>query len=165
MSKIQTSVVVPVKSLSEARNALKSNQSMLKAKIDSDLPTQMILKRGSQAKMRLLGGAFIKDIDLPIKAEISFNTNNDHEVYILVSENIVVGATFGMRDKLQKACRLFAEGIDNIKRANVVLKNLVTFVKNVGPKSFNQIQALLPQSNLGKQEIFTLLLRAPQLLD
>lgn len=111
MAKIQTSVTVPTASWREARAKIVSKAAFLKAKVESDSEALLVLKRGSQTKMRLLGGSFIKDIDLPVKAEISPNPTNPSELTVTVSEHIVVGLTLGMRDKYQRACTNFAKEI------------------------------------------------------
>ena len=111
MAKIQTSVSVPVSSWADARNKIVANSGQLKAKVETATDELMVLKRGSQAKMRLLGGAFIKDTDLPIKAEIMMDTSNPGSIAILVSEHMVVGLTVGMGDKFQRACTSFAKDL------------------------------------------------------
>lgn len=113
MSSIQTSVVVPVSSHQAARNRIVSSLPTLAAKLDSDTGLVMALKRGSQTKMRILGGAFIGDKDLPVLAQISFNDAKPSEVTVIVSEHMVVGITLGIRDKYQRACTLFAQEIAN----------------------------------------------------
>ena len=111
MAKIQTSVAVPTSSWKEARAKILSKAPFLKAKVESNSEDLLVLKRGSQAKMRLLGGSFIKDTDLPVKAEITINPTNPNEVSVTVSEHMVVGLTVGMGDKYQRACTSFAKEI------------------------------------------------------
>jgi hypothetical protein len=114
MSKIQTSVNVEVASLDQAREKILSNLGKWKCKLVSQNENSLTFKRGSQAKMRLLGGAFIKDSDLPVLGTVTFGQNSMNTVSILVAEHIVVGLTLGMRDKFQRACTEIAKEIVDI---------------------------------------------------
>lgn len=109
MSKIQTSVLVPVTSHGEAQAKLMSGLEAMNAKLKSQNPNQVVLGRGSQAKMRLLGGSFIKDSDLPVEAVLIFNPSDPTHVGVTVSEHMVVGTTLGIREKYQRACTEFAQ--------------------------------------------------------
>ena len=116
MAKIQTSASVPVSSHEDARTKIKQQVGNMGAKLQSDSPMEIVLKRGSQAKTRLLGGFFIKDTDLPIIASITFDASKPKEVLVVVSEQLVIGTTLGMRDKYQRACTDFAQAIANVVR-------------------------------------------------
>lgn len=116
VAKIQTSVIVPVSSQADARAKLKSQMDSMGAKLEKESAEEISLKRGSQAKMRLLGGAFIKDADLPVLASVVFDSSKPQEVSITVSEHVVVGTTLGMQDKYQRACTEFAQLIANAVR-------------------------------------------------
>ena len=109
MSKIGTTVRIPVSSHSEAHKNLIGAVSSMKAKIDSNSQSSVILKRGSQTKMRLIGGFFISDADLPVIAVIEFDPKNPNEISVTVTEHIVVGIVAGMSDKFQRACTDFAK--------------------------------------------------------
>ncbi len=109
MAKIQTSVTVPVSSHPEAKEKLKAQLGNMNAKLDKESSEEILLKRGSQAKMRMLGGAFIKEADLPVLASVVFDATKPQEVAITVSEHVVVGTTLGMQDKYQRACTDFAQ--------------------------------------------------------
>ena len=120
MAKIQTSASVPVSSHEDARTKIQQQVGNMGAKLQSDSPMEIVLKRGSQAKTRLLGGLlggfFIKDTDLPIIASITFDASKPKEVLVVVSEHLVIGTTLGMRDKYQRACTDFAQAIANVVR-------------------------------------------------
>jgi hypothetical protein len=109
VAKIQTSVNVPVSSHAEAKAKLKSQMDSMGAKLERESAEEILLRRGSQAKMRLLGGAFIKDADLPVLGSVAFDPSKPQEVAITVSEHLVVGTTLGMQDKYQRACTEFAQ--------------------------------------------------------
>ena len=111
MAKIETSVAVPVASHSKARSQLLMIVGNLGAKLSKDSANEIILKRGSQAKTRFLGGAFLKDSDLPIIASVRFPPEDPNRVHVVVSEHLVVGTTLGMRDKFQRSCTDFAQAI------------------------------------------------------
>ena len=116
MAKIQTFASVPVSSHDDARGKLKQHVGNLGAKLKSESPQEIILKRGSQTKTRLLGGSFIKDSDLPIIASIVFDASKPNEVQVVVSEHLVVGTTLGIGDKYQRSCTDFAQAIANVVR-------------------------------------------------
>lgn len=114
MSKIQTSVDIPVASQKVAKDKILASLGKLKAKLDSDSGDLLTLKRGSQAKMRLLGGAFISDTDLPVLARISFDNSKPNQVNVSVLEHLVVGVTLGMANKYQRACTQFAKDLADL---------------------------------------------------
>lgn len=116
MAKIQTTASVPVSSHEDARIKIMQHVGNMGAKLQSDSPQEIVLKRGSQAKTRLLGGSFIKDTDLPVIASITFDQSRPQEALVVVSEHLVVGTTLGMRDKYQRACTDFAQAIVNVVR-------------------------------------------------
>jgi NAD/NADP transhydrogenase beta subunit len=109
MAKIGTSVTVPVTSHADAHQKLINSLSGMKAKVSSDQGGVLTLKRGSQAKLRLLGGMFISDSDLPVLATIQFDSSKPSEAFVTVVENLVVGTTIGMSDKYQRSCTEFAQ--------------------------------------------------------
>ena len=109
MSKIGTTVRVPVSSHSDAHNKLMSAIPSMKAKIQSNLGSTVILKRGSQAKLRILGGFFIPEADLPVIATVEFDAKTPNEINVTVTEHLVVGIMAGMGDKFQRACTDFAK--------------------------------------------------------
>jgi hypothetical protein len=108
VAKIQTSVTVPVQSHDEARKKLMLHLGNMGAKLVSETQQQITLKRGSQAKMRILG-FLAKDKDFPVLAHIVFDTNNPQQVLVNVLESMVVGTTLGVRDKYQRSCTEFAQ--------------------------------------------------------
>lgn len=116
MAKIQTSVSVPVSSHTEAKLKLKTQLGSIGAKLRGETDHEILLQRGSQAKMRLLGGMLIKDADLPVLAAIAFDPTKPQEVAITVSEHLVIGTTLGMQDKYQRACTEFAQLLANAVR-------------------------------------------------
>jgi hypothetical protein len=116
MAKIQTSVAVPVASHADAKAKLKNQLGSMAAKLHGETDQEILLKRGSQAKMRLLGGMFIKDADLPVLASVTFDPSKPQEVTITVSEHLVVGITMGMEDKYQRSCTEFAQLLANAVR-------------------------------------------------
>jgi hypothetical protein len=116
MAKIQTSVSVPVTSHADAKAKLKNQLGSMAAKLDKETGDEILLKRGSQAKLRLLGGMFIKDADLPVLASVAFDPSKPQEVSITVSEHLVVGITMGMEDKYQRSCTEFAQLLANAVR-------------------------------------------------
>lgn len=119
MSKIGTTVSVPVSSHAEAQNKLMNAIPHMKAKIESNSGSVVVLKRGSQTKMRILGGFFISENDLPVIATIEFDSNTPNSVNVIVTEHIVVGIMAGMGDKFQQACTIFAKLIaESIKSEN-----------------------------------------------
>jgi hypothetical protein len=109
MAKIETLVTVPVGSHDKARSKLLTLLGNMGAKLTKESATEIVLKRGSQAKTRLLGGSFIKDSDLPIIASVNFPPAEPDHVHVRVSEHLVVGTTLGMRDKYQRSCTEFAQ--------------------------------------------------------
>ncbi|MFM2185269.1 MAG: hypothetical protein RIS55_917 [Actinomycetota bacterium] len=111
MSKIGTTVRIPVTSHSEARAKLANALVGMNAKVSADAGSTLTLKRGSQTKMRLLGGAFIKDVDLPVLATVVFEPSTPNEIHVAVIEHVVVGSVIGMGDKYQRACTDFARRI------------------------------------------------------
>jgi hypothetical protein len=113
MSKIGTTVNVPVSSHSEAHDQLMSAINAMKAKVVSNSQSTLVLKRGSQAKMRLLGGMFISAADLPVLATVEFDPKSPKEINITVIEKLGVGFIAGMGDKFQIACTEFAILIAN----------------------------------------------------
>ena len=109
MSKIGTTVKVPVSSHAEAHNKLMNALPSMKAKVASNAGSTVVLKRGSQAKMRLLGGFFISESDLPVIATVEFDSSSPKEIQVTVTEHLVVGIMSGMGDKFQRSCTEFAK--------------------------------------------------------
>jgi hypothetical protein len=111
MAKIGTTVIVPVTSHADARTKLANALIGMKAKVSSEVGSTLTLKRGSQTKMRLVGGMFIKDVDLPVLATVVFDPSTPNEIHVAVIEHVVVGSVIGMGDKYQRACTDFARRI------------------------------------------------------
>jgi hypothetical protein len=64
--------------------------------------------------MRLIGGSFIKDTDLPILGTVEIVAQPNANLKITCQEHLVIGTSLGMRDKLQRACTTFAQDLVKI---------------------------------------------------
>ena len=109
MAKIGTTVKVPVSSHAKAREKLFHSLAAMGATLDTQNDHNVLLKRGSQAKFRLLGGLIVKEKDFPVLAEIQFNPATPTDVDVIVTEHMVVGIPLGVSDKYQRACTEFAK--------------------------------------------------------
>lgn len=108
---IQTVVELNVSSPQAAVAKAQASAGSLKAKVKSQSGSFVVMVRGSQLKMRLLGGAFIKDTDLPIQGTVEIVDSPNANLRITCREHLVIGTSLGMRDKLQRACTTFAQDL------------------------------------------------------
>src|SRR3989344_3476662 len=69
-------------------------------------------KRGSQVKLRLLGGALISRNSLPIK--LNLKIMKDKSVFLEVSSDVGFGSSFGMKDRLKLTMMEVGESVRDI---------------------------------------------------
>ena len=111
---IQTIVELRTASPQEAVAKVEASAGSLKAKVKANNESFVVLVRGSQLKMRLIGGAFIKDTDLPSQGTVEIIDSPNGNIKITCQEHLVIGTSLGMRDKLQRSCTEFAKQIVQI---------------------------------------------------
>ncbi len=69
----------------------------------SDSPDQIEIKSGSQAKMRLLGGAFIAGSSLPMRTLVTMAPSEDGtQVTVTASDAVGFGVKTGMKGKYER---------------------------------------------------------------
>ena len=66
------------------------------------------VRRGSEAKLRLLGAMIIKQEDYPVLAVVTFDATT---AYISVTSDMGAVIMFGMKQKYQDACDAFAQQV------------------------------------------------------
>lgn len=72
--------------------------------------SRLTAKRGSQFKMRILGGMFVNLKVLPVRLEIDFvEVDAGGQVKISVASNLGVGLMLGMEEKYRAAVRDLAD--------------------------------------------------------
>jgi hypothetical protein len=82
------------------RGALESDSCTVKL----ENPNRLAAKRGSQTKMRTLGGAFVNLKVLPVRLEIDFvEIDNAGQVKIFAASDLGVGLMLGMEEKYRAA--------------------------------------------------------------
>ena len=101
-------VTIPITDLNAARTAVVSGLRDTKASVEVVEEKYVEARRGSQAKLRTLGGMVISQQDFPVVAMIQFI---DNAVRITVESDMGPGSMLGMKKKYQGACDTFAQEI------------------------------------------------------
>ena len=101
-------VTLPIADHNAARMGVVSGLSAANAKVEIVEESYVEVRRGSQAKLRALGGMFVSQQDFPVVAMIQFT---ESAVRITVESDLGFGAMLGMKKKYQAACDGFAQEI------------------------------------------------------
>lgn len=101
---IEVHELVHIEDMAAARDlivvALKSDSC--KVKVENN--NRLTAKRGSQIKMRALGGAFVNLKVLPVRLEVDFvEIENQGQVEIFASSDFGLGSMLGMEEKYRAA--------------------------------------------------------------
>lgn len=95
---------VHVTDMSAARELVRGALASDSCTVKLENPNRLTAKRGSQTKMRTLGGAFVNLKVLPVRLEIDFvETGNHGTVEIFAASNLGVGVMLGMEEKYRDA--------------------------------------------------------------
>jgi hypothetical protein len=77
-------------------------------RVDVDEPGRLVVSSGSQAKMRLLGGAFIARSSLPTRTEIAWVGG---DVTVTAQDAVGFGVKTGMKGKYEEWCAEIVAGV------------------------------------------------------
>ena len=94
-----------------ARTAVVSTFRSTGAKVESVEENYLEVRRGSQAKLRTLGGMMISQKDFPVVAMVQFT---EEAARVTVESDLGPGSMMGMKKKYQAACDAFAQEIASV---------------------------------------------------
>jgi hypothetical protein len=101
---IEVHKLVDVNDMAAARDLVVAALSSDSCRVKVENSTRLTAKRGSQAKMRTLGGAFVNLKVLPVRLEIDFvEIDNAGQVKIFAASDLGVGLMLGMEEKYRAA--------------------------------------------------------------
>ena len=120
---LSSTLQMPITDLNMARTALVSSLRADDVNVVVVEEKFVEARRGSQAKLRTLGGMVISQRDFPVVALIDFT---DSAVRITVESDMGPGSMLGMKKKYQAACDAFANEI-----AAMVQRGSMAAVANV----------------------------------
>jgi hypothetical protein len=101
-------VALRIADLNAARTEVVSGLRAAGAKLEIVEESYVEVRRGSQAKLRTLGGMVISQQDFPVVAMIQFA---EGAMRITVESDMGPGSMFGGKKKYQAACDAFAQEI------------------------------------------------------
>ena len=102
--KIEAHKAVQVTDIEKAKDLVVAALKNDLCKIDVVSPSSLSAKRGSQLKMRTIGGMFIGLKDLPVKITVEFTSSSGiNQVDISAFDDMGFGSKAGMTDKYQTA--------------------------------------------------------------
>lgn len=101
-------LTVQIRDRATASDTLARSLAAEGAKIEILEEEYMEVRRGSQAKLRLLGGMLISQRDFPVVAMIEFAPE---AARVTVQSDMGFGSMIGMKGKYQAACDAFAHDI------------------------------------------------------
>jgi hypothetical protein len=101
---IEVHKLVDVSDMAAARDLVVAALSSDSCRVKVENSNRLTAKRGSQAKMRTLGGAFVNLKVLPVRLEIDFvEIDNAGQVKIFAASDLGVGLMLGMEEKYRAA--------------------------------------------------------------
>jgi hypothetical protein len=81
-------------------------------KIEGDEPNRLTVYTGSQAKMRLIGGAFIADSSLPTRTTIELTpSGTGTSVSVTAQDSVGLGVKTGMKGKYERWTEQITAGL------------------------------------------------------
>lgn len=96
--------VARVTDINAAREFIVGALKADKCKVNVLSPTSMNAQRGSQTKMRLIGGMLVDMKVLPVRLQVTFNdSNNAGTVQVDAYDDLGFGLMVGMEEKYRKA--------------------------------------------------------------
>ena len=104
-------LALPIADKNAARTAIVSTFRSAGANVESVEENYVEVRRGSQVKIRTMGGMLISQQDFPVVAMVQFT---DDAVRITVESDMGPGFMLGMKKKYQAACDAFAQEIASV---------------------------------------------------
>lgn len=130
--KIEAHKALQVTDIQAAKDAVVVALERDGCKVDVMSPSSLSAKRGSQLKLRAIGGMFIGIKDLPVKVSVEFTSvSGENQVDISAYDDMGFGSKVGMNDKYEKAV------LDLLEVAATAVSHLISAKLSTSSSAFN----------------------------